>query len=116
MEKKLTKLYYSIGEVAEIFDVAPSLLRYWQGEFPGLKPSTNRKGDRRYTKKDILYIERIYELVKVRGYTLEGARKELSSRLKSPSKSENPVKLLKKKLESIREKLKDLQDEFDGRA
>jgi DNA-binding transcriptional MerR regulator len=78
MDKELTKLYYTIGEVAAMFDVAPSLLRYWQTEFPGLKPGTNRKGDRRYTKKDIEYIGRIYELVKGKGYTLEGARNALS--------------------------------------
>jgi DNA-binding transcriptional MerR regulator len=112
MERKLTKLYYSIGEVAEIFDVAPSLLRYWQGEFPGLKPSTNKKGDRRYTQKDILYIEKIYELVKVRGYTLDGARKKLSGRREMTIETEKRAELLRK-LESIRGKLKDLQDELD---
>lgn len=101
MDKELTKLYYTIGEVAELFGVAPSLLRYWQSEFPGLKPGTNRKGDRRYTKKDIAYIDRIYKLVKVKGFTLEGARKELSkSQFKDKEfnkKSEVRERLLKVK-------------------
>ena len=79
MENKLTKLYYSIGEVAEMFDFSQSLLRYWQTEFPKLKPKKNKKGDRKYTQKDILYIERIYVLVKNKGFTLEGARKELNN-------------------------------------
>lgn len=112
MDRELTKLYYSIGEVAEMFGVAPSLLRYWQGEFPGLQPATNRKGDRRYTKKDIHYIEKIYELVKVNGYTLEGARKELSGRQKTFMPKKNTAKRLKNKLVSIKKELKDLEDEL----
>ena len=75
--KDLTKLYYSIGEISEMFDVSPSLLRYWETEFKNLKPQKNRKGDRKFTTKDIHEIEKIYTLVKERGFTLLGAQKEL---------------------------------------
>jgi len=74
----LTKRYYSIGEVAEMFGVAASLIRYWETEFTSLKPQKNKKGDRRYTAKDIKHLDQIYVLVKEKGYTLEGAKKEIS--------------------------------------
>jgi len=52
-EKEIEKLYYSIGEVAEIFSVAPSLIRFWESEFELIKPKKNRKGNRQFTKEDI---------------------------------------------------------------
>jgi DNA-binding transcriptional MerR regulator len=73
----LEKLYYSIGEVAEMFDVSRSLLRYWETEFSFLTPRKNRKGDRLFTKENIHQIQIIYNLVKVRGFTLDGAKQEL---------------------------------------
>lgn len=75
--KELTKLYYSIGEVAEIFDVNTSLIRFWEKEFSAIKPKKNNKGNRLFTVKDIQTIDRIYELVKEEGHTLDGARKSL---------------------------------------
>jgi len=75
--KELTKLYYSIGEVAELFDVNTSLIRFWEKEFSAIKPKKNNKGNRLFTVKDIQTIDRIYELVKVEGHTLDGARKAL---------------------------------------
>ena len=75
--KELTKLYYTIGEVAEMFDVSKSLIRYWESEFSVLKPHKNSKGDRRFTKQNIDQLELIYHLVKERGFTLEGAKKEI---------------------------------------
>ncbi len=75
--QKLEKLYYSIGEVAELFDVSRSLLRYWENEFSFLTPRKNRKGDRLFTKENIQQIQIIYNLVKERGFTLEGAKQEL---------------------------------------
>jgi DNA-binding transcriptional MerR regulator len=76
-EKEITKLYYSIGEVAEMFDVSTSLIRYWEGEFDVLKPKKNSKGNRLFTPQDLENLQIIYHLVKVRGYTLEGAKKKL---------------------------------------
>lgn len=75
--QNLEKLYYTIGEVAEMFEVSRSLLRYWENEFSFLTPRKNRKGDRLFTKENIQQIQIIYALVKVRGFTLEGAKQEL---------------------------------------
>lgn len=73
-EREIEKKYYSIGEVANMFKVAPSLIRYWEGEFPIIKPKKDKKGNRRFTKSDIEKIQYIYQLVKVKGYTLQGAQ------------------------------------------
>jgi DNA-binding transcriptional MerR regulator len=73
----LTKLYYSIGEVATIFDVNSSLIRFWEKEFNLIQPKKNAKGNRLFTPKDILVFNKIYHLVKIEGYTLDGAKKEL---------------------------------------
>jgi DNA-binding transcriptional MerR regulator len=80
INKELTKLYYSIGEVSEMFGVTNSLVRYWETEFTHLKPKKNRRGDRQFTVKDIGVIERIFTLVKERGFTLDGAKKEMRSK------------------------------------
>ena len=71
------KLYYSIGEVAEMFEVNASLIRFWEKEFSIIKPKKNNKGNRLFTVKDIENLQLIYHLVKERGYTLEGAKKKL---------------------------------------
>ncbi len=76
-EFKIEKLYYSIGEVAKMFDVKTSLIRYWESEFSILKPKKNGKGDRMFRQKDMENLKLIYHLVKERGYTLEGAKKTL---------------------------------------
>jgi len=76
-EKEIEKLYYPIGEVAEMLHLSTSLIRFWEKEFSILKPRKNRKGDRLFTKKDIENLKIIYHLVKERGYTLKGARQKL---------------------------------------
>jgi DNA-binding transcriptional MerR regulator len=73
-EKEIEKKYYSIGEVADMFDVATSLIRYWEGEFDIIRPKKDKKGNRRFTKEDIAQIRLIYHLVKEKGYTLQGAQ------------------------------------------
>lgn len=80
MLKKVTrieKVYYSIGEVAELFEVNPSLIRFWEKEFSILKPTKNKKGNRLFMRQDIDTLRIIYHLVKERGYTLQGAREKL---------------------------------------
>jgi DNA-binding transcriptional MerR regulator len=72
------KIYYSIKEVAAMFDVNESLLRYWESEFPHLKPQTKGNGVRQYTQKNIDQIAIIYNLVKVRGFRLAAARKMIN--------------------------------------
>lgn len=76
----LSKLYYSIGEVAELLQVNASLLRFWEKEFNLSVSKKNKKGNRLYTAKEIEKIQRIYHFVKVEGYTLEGAKKALKAK------------------------------------
>ncbi len=70
------KRYYSIGEVADHFGITRSLIRFWEGEFSFLRPSKNGKGDRRFTAANIAQLEEVHHLVRERGFTLEGARRE----------------------------------------
>jgi len=76
-EKPIKKLFYPIGEVAKIFGVSVSAVRYWEKEFDILKPKKNKKGNRMFTKKDVDNIKIIYHLIKERGFTLDGAKKKL---------------------------------------
>jgi DNA-binding transcriptional MerR regulator len=76
-EKKVEKVFYSIGEVAEMFQVKPSLIRFWEKEFDVIKPKKNKKGNRFFTKDDIDNFHLIFHLVKERGMTLKGAQMKL---------------------------------------
>jgi DNA-binding transcriptional MerR regulator len=76
-EKEIEKIYYTIGEVAEMFQVNTSHIRFWSNEFDVIKPSTNKKGNRLYTHSDIENLKKIYHLVKEKGFTLKGAKVEL---------------------------------------
>jgi DNA-binding transcriptional MerR regulator len=92
------KLYYSIGEVAKAFEVKPSLIRFWEKEFNIISPKKNQGGTRKFSVKDIEKFELIYSLVKERGFTLEGAKKELTRG------SKGNIEVLKK-LQKIRKEL-----------
>ena len=76
-EKKIEKLYYTIGEVAHMFDVNTSLIRFWEKEFDIIKPKRNNKGNRLFTKQDVENFYIIYHLVKERGLTLDGAKMKM---------------------------------------
>ena len=76
-EKPIEKLYYSIGEVAQSLDVNVSLIRFWEKQFDILQPKKNKKGNRMFTAADFENLKLIYHLVKVRGFTLEGAKNKL---------------------------------------
>ena len=78
-EKVIEKRYYSIGEVAAMYGVATSLIRFWETEFSILKPKKNRKGNRQFTKEDVDNLKLIYHLVKERGFTLSGANEMLKN-------------------------------------
>jgi DNA-binding transcriptional MerR regulator len=78
-EKEITKMYHSISEVADMFDVNTSLIRFWEKEFDILQPKKNRKGNRLFTNKDIENLHLIFHLVKERGFTLEGAKNKLKT-------------------------------------
>lgn len=76
-ERKIEKLYYTIGEVAKLFEVNTSLIRFWEKEFDIIKPKRNKKGNRLFTKQDINNFYIIFHLVKERGLTLEGAKQKM---------------------------------------
>ncbi len=76
-DKQPEKIYYSIGEVAAMFDLTVSNVRYWENEFDVLMPKKNSRGDRFFTKKDIENIRIIKMLMKEKGFTIEGAKKQL---------------------------------------
>lgn len=104
-EQDLSKLYYSIGEVADMFNVNTSLIRFWEKEFTTLKPKKNNKGNRLFTPKEILKIQSIYQLVKDKGYTLDGAKKALKSKTIDISIDISNSDEIISKLETIKAKL-----------
>ncbi len=110
--KSLTKRYYSISEVAEMLQVSNSLLRFWETEFPSLKPIKGKNGIRRYTAKEIQHLCEIHNLVKEKKYTIEGAKEHLKSAktAKSTSSTENPFNTLKK----IKTRLETILKRLDG--
>lgn len=99
------KLYYSIGEVAKAFDVNASLIRYWEQEFPIIKPKKNKKGNRYFTPEDIKNLKIIFHLVKEKGYTLDGARIALTTN----SKISETVSMIDR-LEFVKAELLKLKD------
>jgi DNA-binding transcriptional MerR regulator len=107
-EKEIEKLYYSIGEVAEIFTVAPSLIRFWESEFDIIKPKKNRKGNRQFTKEDIDNVRTIYHLVKEKGFTLQGAKEMLrndSQAVKDKMEMLDSLRSVRSFLVQLREKM-----------
>lgn len=74
---EIQKVYYSIGEVAKMLGVAPSVLRFWEAEFAQIKPAKNKRGVRLYTQRDIDTLKRIHYLTRDCGYTLEGAKEQM---------------------------------------
>ena len=106
MEDNTQKLYYSIGEVAKMFDVNTSLIRFWEKEFDIIKPQKNKKGNRLFTKKDIDNFHLIFNLVKEQGYTLQGAKEKLSI---SGDFSEKNLEIIKK-LKKVRDFLSELKE------
>ncbi|MDH8701455.1 DNA-binding transcriptional MerR regulator [Dysgonomonadaceae bacterium PH5-43] len=109
MKFKQEKIFYSIKEVAEMFNVNQSLLRYWEKEFPSIKPSKTNKGTRQYRKEDIEEIRLVHYLVKERGMTLPGAKQRLKDNKEKVAHTEKIVNSLK----TIRAELLDLKQAFD---
>lgn len=106
-EKVIEKKYFSIGEVAEMLDVATSLIRFWESEFDIIKPKKNRKGNRQFTREDIENVKLIYHLVKEKGYTLQGAKdllKNGNDALKEKVEIIDSLKKIKIFLKDIRAK------------
>ena len=107
-EITIKKIYYSIGEVAAMFNVNKSLIRFWEKEFIIIKPKKNKKGNRYFTEKDINNFKIIFHLVKERGYTLDGAKKKLRENKEGTIKNVeivNQLKDIRAQLVAIREVL-----------
>ncbi|MFN5319407.1 MAG: MerR family transcriptional regulator [Bacteroidia bacterium] len=102
------KLFYTIGEVADIFQVNHSLIRFWEKEFPSIKPKKNKKGNRLFTAADLDIFKRIYTLVKEQGFTLEGARQQLKAPNAEAPKATHEV--LIQKLKTARKALVELRE------
>ncbi len=108
-EPKIEKIFFPIGEVAEMFGVNQSLIRFWEKEFDILKPQKNKKGNRLFTKQDIENLRLIFHLVKERGMTLSGAKQKLKNNIEDTTKNFEVIK----KLQSIKSQLLDIKTELD---
>ncbi|APG65494.1 transcriptional regulator [Tenacibaculum todarodis] len=102
------KRYYKIGEVAKAFDVNTSHIRFWEKEFDIIKPKKNAKGNRLFTKEDVENFKLIYNLVKERGFTLEGAKQKLK---KNPETVVNNHEIISR-LESVKAELQKIKDQL----
>lgn len=109
-QNKNLKLYYSIKEVAQMFNVSESLLRYWETEFPTLRPKTTPNKVRQYSEADINQVRNIHNLLKVRGFKIAAARKMIN---KNPTTVDKSADILNT-LISVRDELKDLKKQLDS--
>lgn len=105
----MEKMLYSIGEVAEMFNVNVSKIRYWENEFDILNPKRNKKGNRLFTPTDIKHFHLIYYLVEERGMTLDGVKKKIKE---NKEDTENNFEIVLK-LKSIRKQLIDIRNNMD---
>jgi len=106
-EKEINKKYFNIGEVAENLNVNTSLIRFWEEKFDILNPKKNKKGKRKYTKKDIRILNEIYNLVKGKGYTIKGANSIIESKNNSTNQNEIVESLIKikKSIENLKDRI-----------
>lgn len=109
-KEKNQKLYYSISEVAQMFEVNESTLRFWEKEFDVIRPRKTAKGTRFYKQEDIDSVRLIYHLVKERGMTLAGARQKLKDNKETTVRQEDIVNRLKQ----IKEELLSMKEAFDS--
>lgn len=108
LDKEPERLYYPIGEVASMFGVNTSLIRFWEKEFEVLKPKKNKKGNRLFSPEDVENIRLIFHLVKEKGYTLEGAKKILEEK----RGKFRDIITVRESLQNLRSFLKRLHDEL----
>ena len=103
-----SKRYYTIGEIAKAFNVNTSLLRFWEKEFKEIQPKKKQSGARKYTTEDIIILEKIYFLLKQKGLTIEGAKKQLKIKSSEDGNHQliiQKLEIIKANLELIKEKL-----------
>lgn len=105
---KIEKVFYSISEVAEMFDVNTSNIRFWENEFDILKPQKNKKGNRMFTTEDLGNLKIIYHLLKEKGLTIKGAQKKLKDNKEDTIQNFEVVS----RLQEIRQQLIEIKDEM----
>jgi DNA-binding transcriptional MerR regulator len=116
LNKPVEKRFYTITEVAEELSLNASVLRYWEKEFRQLNPRTNARGKRFYTRKDIELITKIQELVRGKGFTIDGARRVLSGEVEvEQQKQEVPSNLhVIQRLQALKKRVMEIPVEPDG--
>lgn len=103
------KLYYTIGEVAEQLNITKSVIRYWENEFSFIKPHRNNRGERKFTDQTISELRIVHHLVKEKGFTISGAKKELATNKEYHLKIERTIVAL----ESTKNGLMNLLEKID---
>ncbi len=93
-EREITKMYYTMGEVAILFDVNQSLIRFYEKEFDILQPKKNKKGNRYFTPEDIENLKIIFHLIKDKGYTIHGAKDYLKSNMTTTKDNQRVISAL----------------------
>ena len=96
IKQETDKVYYTIGEVADMFNVNTSLIRFWEKEFDIIKPHKNKKGNRLFSKEDVDNFHMIYQLVKESGYTLQGAKERMKNNKDNTEKNFEIIKSMNK--------------------
>ena len=117
MEKKIpSKLFFKIGEVCELTDTQPYVLRYWESEFPALAPAKNNSGQRIYRRRDIETILRIKTLLYEEGFTIAGAKKKLELEMKEQAKgtSVTPASQTPRDDDGFKDEVKEIKAELHG--
>ncbi len=107
-ERDINKMYYTMGEVAAMFDVNQSLLRYYEKEFDILQPKKNKKGNRYFTAEDVENLKIIFHLIRDKGYTLNGAKDHLKGNLDTAKDQQSVLSAL----ENLRSFLIEVRDQL----
>ena len=107
------KLYYSMGEVTEMFDVEPTVIRYWCTQFSCLRPKRNGKGNRMFSRQDVERLKRIHHLLRERKMTIEGAQKAMRKRVIAAEENDSEMALLEQ-LQTLRAMLVEMRDCIGG--
>jgi DNA-binding transcriptional MerR regulator len=110
-EKPVEKLFYSIGEVAEILNVPVSTVRYWENEFDILKPRKNKKGNRLFMPEDLRNLRIIHHLLREKGMTMAGVRKQLSAKWEETEYRHE----IRNALQGVKDLLLELRDSIDSK-
>ncbi|MFO7723310.1 MAG: MerR family transcriptional regulator [Bacteroidales bacterium] len=111
-EKESVRLFYTIGEVASMFGVNTSMIRYYEKEFGVIKPHKNKKGNRLFTQADVDHFTRIFSLIRDRGYSLAKAREAMAMPA-TPAKEESAQEQVIRRLKQVRSRLAELQAALD---